>query len=134
MSTLQGEPADQNVREIRATDETAFSSYDGHTLQKGEAGWVPRRGEACASTGIDVRGMGAPSYFGRCRGWRSDRRFSPDCWPLTGSVPLHSGYLLQDQNGPVLPVRWWVVLPHKGQVGPSGRLMDNAVPRYCCTS
>ena len=78
---------------------------NAHTLQKDVACWAPRRGEACASTGVDTRGMDALTYFDRCRGWRADRRFAPDCWPSMGRVPLQSGYLLQDQNGPVLPVR-----------------------------
>lgn len=52
----------------------------------------------------------------------------------TGSVPLQSGYVMQDQNGPPLPVRWRVADPHCGQGGPWGILMDSDVPRYCAIS
>ncbi len=53
--------ADQSVREIRAADESAFSSNqrnsgDGHTLQKDGACWVPRGREVCASTVVDTMG------------------------------------------------------------------------------
>ena len=53
--------ADQNVREIRAANESAFSSNqrnagDGHTLQKDGACWVPRGREVCASAVVDTMG------------------------------------------------------------------------------
>lgn len=57
--------ADQNVREIRAADESAFSSVrraagDGHTLQKDGVCWVPRGREVCASTVVDTMGEMEP--------------------------------------------------------------------------
>src|SRR5690606_38416824 len=46
------------------------------------------------------------------------------------SVPLQSGYFTQDQNGPFLPLRCRVALPHWGHGGPWGTLIDNDVSRY----
>lgn len=57
-----------------------------------------------------------------------------DLLDSTGNVPLQSGYLEHDQNGPLLPVRWRVGAPHCGQAGPWGTLMDSEVLPYCAIS